>query len=251
MKKFPAAYRSHQPRFSFIIPIYDRDRVVHEAIKSCLNQSFDDFEIVAVLDGSPPRTREIVHSIADRRLRVFEYAEPSGTACRARNRGILEAKGQYVAFLDSDDLSSPTRLEAMDRLFGLSDADVGYGGVKFLPEVSRIDGIGFGDVGLPNPNGFTLQDLKNQNQIYILTACVKRQALLRYGGFRVELRYREDYELWLRLKYRGCKFAHTQNVVSFYRIHETNNELNFKDDDNLYYDQSISLHDKDFLDWGV
>lgn len=80
-----------RPKYSFIIPIYDRTRVVHESILSCLNQTTADFEVIVVLDGSPAETISTVSAIRDKRLRVFSYGSSFGTACRARNRAILEA----------------------------------------------------------------------------------------------------------------------------------------------------------------
>lgn len=242
-----------RPEYSFVIPIYDRVVPVYEAIASCLNQTYSNFEIIAVLDGSPSETREVVAEFKDPRLRTFSYAQSFGTACRARNRGIFEARGKYICMLDSDDISSPRRLQYVSDLRSRLgyDPDVIYGAVSFLPEVNRIEGISFGQKASPTPGGFTLDSLLSTNQIYTLSASIKRSALLRYGGFRVELKYREDYELWLRLKYHNCSFEYTDEILSIYRIHDSNNELNFKADDSRYYAESLQLYRTPFVNWGL
>lgn len=239
-----------RPKFSFVIPIYDREKELHEALLSCLNQDFEDFEIIAVLDGSPDATVEVVRSIKDERLRIFRFPQPSGTACRPRNKGILEARGDFIVFLDSDDLSSPCRLSKTNEIIvNHENVDVIYGAVKFLTESSRIPGIKFGQTGVPNLRGFSLEDLISANQVYITTVAVRKQTLLERGGFRLNLSYREDYELWLRLKYHHCEFRCTDEVLSYYRIHENNNELNFKAADDLYYRQALELYAKPFTTW--
>lgn len=241
------------PRFSFVIPVYDRTRVVYECVLSCLNQTYDDFEVIIVLDGSPPNTIELVNSFAgEKKVKIFKYENPFGTACRARNRGILEAQGDYICLLDSDDISNPDRLAETSRVIDKTAADVVYGAVRFLVDEGRhIEGITFGDVAIPNQAGFSLKDLIACNQIYTLTASIRRSTLLKFGGFRTEMRYREDYELWLRLKFNGASFAFTNHVLSLYRIHGGNNELNFKEKDDVWYQKSISVYRDLFTDWGV
>ncbi|CAA2160559.1 UDP-Glc:alpha-D-GlcNAc-diphosphoundecaprenol beta-1,3-glucosyltransferase WfgD [Methylobacterium brachiatum] len=241
-----------RPRFSFVVPVYDRKRVVRECLLSCLRQTFDDFEIIVVFDGSPAETRDYLSEICShRKIKIFSYAEPFGTACRARNRGIQEASGEYICLLDSDDLSNSTRLETVESLITQTNSDVIYGSIRFLVDAGRIvPGISFGDIAEPNQNGFTLADLIAANQIYTLSASIKREKLLKFGGFRLEMRYREDYELWLRLKYRGATFSFTNAVLSIYRIHGGNNELNFKDNDSHWYNKAIESYKKPFVSWG-
>ncbi len=255
MSAFSLPSIANAPLFSFVIPVYDRQRVVHECIRNCLNQTFENFEIIVVADGSPPATLDVIESYRDDpRVRIFRYADAFGTACRARNRGILEARGEYICFLDSDDFCSVKRLEhvkAVLDVFSGEKPDVVYGSVCFLPEKDRhIEGIDFGDIGRPAPGGFSLEQLIEANQIYTLTASVRRSALLKYGGFRTGMRYREDYELWLRLCFNGARFTYTNEVLAYYRIHGGNNELNFKDNDAIYYQQAIDQYQQPFMDWG-
>ena len=100
---------------SVIIPTYNREKKLIRAIESILNQTYQDFEILVVDDGSTDRTRDLVEEIDDRRIKYL-YQENQG-ACVARNYGIACSKGNYIAFQDSDDLWLPEKLEKQLRIF--------------------------------------------------------------------------------------------------------------------------------------
>ena len=95
---------------SIIIPVYNAEKTIESTINSVLNQTFIDFELIVINDGSTDSTLEIVHKITDPRLKVFSYANANQAA--SRNRGIAKATGEYIAFLDADDLWTPDKLES-------------------------------------------------------------------------------------------------------------------------------------------
>lgn len=97
------------PKVSVVIPAYDREKYIVAAIDSILAQSFADFELVVVDDGSTDGTREVVRGYADPRIRLICHARNLGVAA-ARNEGVRQARGEYLAFLDSDDIAFPDRL---------------------------------------------------------------------------------------------------------------------------------------------
>ena len=97
------------PNFSVIIPTYNREDFINSAIDSVWGQTFSDFDLIVIDDGSTDRTRESVEEYQDSRLRYF-YQNNKGVSS-ARNRGIKESKGKYLAFLDSDDTWVDTKLE--------------------------------------------------------------------------------------------------------------------------------------------
>ena len=97
------------PEISIIIPAYNAESTLIETIESVLQQTFIDFEILVINDGSQDRTKPLAEAISDPRLQVFTY--PNGGVCAARNRGISLAKGKYIAFLDADDLWTRDKLE--------------------------------------------------------------------------------------------------------------------------------------------
>ena len=107
---------------SVIIPSYNREKTIVEAIQSVLNQTYTDLEVIIVDDGSSDNTRVVIQSIHDSRVKYF-YQENAG-ACIARNNGIQFAKGEYIAFHDSDDIWRKDKLEKQMRVLQESKADI-------------------------------------------------------------------------------------------------------------------------------
>lgn len=97
------------PTISVIVPTYNAERTILETIKSVQQQTFPDFELIVIDDGSKDRTLEILQTIKDERLKIFSY-ENGGNAL-ARNRGISHATGEFISFIDADDLWTPNKLE--------------------------------------------------------------------------------------------------------------------------------------------
>ena len=102
------------PEVSVIIPTYNRAKIVTKAIDSVLAQTYKDFEIVVVDDGSIDNTKEVIHNFKNRVIRYTRNRENRGQAY-ARNKGVKIAKGEYIAFLDSDDFWLPNKLALLLR----------------------------------------------------------------------------------------------------------------------------------------
>lgn len=215
------------PLVSVVIPVYDRTDELRSSIQSILDQTFRDFEIILVTDGSPRETLDVlVEFSGNPKVHVFEYPDNTGNAVRGRNRGIIEARGKYVAFQDSDDVAQPRRLEWSVAELEKGEVDVVYGGWR-----ARLDG------------SRQIEDLQDGQEVYspdcdlesLLEACVpcqstvmvRRDALLDVGGLKPEMEYREDHELWCRLAYYGYRFKALHAVLTDLKLHKGNNELNF------------------------
>lgn len=97
------------PTISVIVPAYNAENTILETIGSVQQQTFSDFELIVINDGSNDRTLELLNSLTDSRLKIFSY-ENAGVGV-ARNRGISHATGKFIAFLDADDLWTPDKLE--------------------------------------------------------------------------------------------------------------------------------------------
>ena len=108
--------RDMNPRFSVIMPLYNKERYVKKAIESVIAQTYRDFELIIIDDGSTDNSLEVVRGlkIEDRRLKILTQSN-SGVAV-ARNNGVAASKGEYLCFLDADDWWEPMFLEEMDRL---------------------------------------------------------------------------------------------------------------------------------------
>jgi glycosyltransferase involved in cell wall biosynthesis len=218
------------PLVSFVIPIYDRVDVLRVTVNSALAQTQQVFEVILVTDGSPAQTMAVVEEFRNNPLvRIFSFPTSSGNAVRGRNKGILEAKGKYIAFLDSDDIAAPDRLEVCLPILE-SGVDVVYGGWRALLDGSReIDGLVNGqEVYSPDCDLSMLEKVCVPCQS---TVMVRREVLLNTGFLKHKMEYREDHELWLRLAYNGAKFKSVPHVLTDLRLHAGNNELNFKDND--------------------
>lgn len=234
------------PVFSVVIPIYDRVDELREAIDSTLSQSFRNFELILICDGSPVPTLELVDSYAENcQIKTFRFDTSSGNACRARNKGIELAAGQYVSFLDSDDIAIESRLER--SLFHVFDkgVDVVGGAIEYLVSDNVVRGFTNGQIGFTSED-CTYDMLKQGNRLSTCTVSVARRALMDHGGFRQEMRYREDHELWLRLAYHGCTFYNSPEVFAKYRIHPGNAECTYLDDDSHWFEMALQQHSMPF-----
>jgi len=186
------------PLISVIIPAYNASKTIQETIESVLKQTIQDFEIIVIDDGSIDSTVEIVSGIEDHRLKVFSY--PNAKQAASRNRGFARSTGEFISFLDADDLWTPNKLEA--QLKALQDnpqAAVAYSWShcidekgKFLREASHSTSSG--DVYAK----LLLCDFLDNGS----NPLIRRQALLEVGGFDESLPPAEDWDMWLRLAAR-------------------------------------------------
>ena len=233
--------------FSFVVPVYDRTQQLRESIRSLFRQTDQDFEILLVCDGSPDATLEVVEELAEHpRVRVLQYRSNSGNACRGRNRGIDMARGRFICLHDSDDIAHHERLARTRKAIETHDADGVYGQTRILMDgTRRVDGITNGQV--LDPPEFSFETLKRINLMMTCSVAVRRDLLLRFGGFRAAMRYREDHELWLRLAYHGCRWVRAEGVLCHYRLHGGNAELVLGQDSDHWFDQALYWYDKPFL----
>lgn len=231
------------PLVTVVIPIYDRTDVLIESIESILSQTFQDFELILVCDGSPKSTIDIVKSYeSNEKIRIFYYKNNSGNAVRGRNKAIKEARGKYLAFQDSDDVADSNRLKISIEYMEKYNADVVYGGWRALIDGSRnIDLKDKQEVFSPDSDYEMLKEICVPCQS---TVMAKVDALRRVGGLKTKMRYREDHELWARLAYFGYKFKSIQEVLTNLRLHANNLELQFKENDDHWYRMLLEEHTK-------
>lgn len=202
------------PLVSVIMPCLNAERHIQMAIDSVLAQTFDDFELIVVDNGSTDRTSEILSSVNDPRLRVFTL--PERGVSRARNLGLREARGTFIAFLDSDDTWSTGFLEKMHRALAAdSKAALAY--------------CGWQNLGLPRPRGepFIPPDYETPEKVALLlkitrwpihAALTKLELIRCVGGFDETFVVGEDMLLWLEI---GCthKITLVPEVLAFYHHH--------------------------------
>ncbi len=203
------------PLVSVVLPVYNRAGVVGRALESVLGQGFSDFELIVVDDGSEDDSLAVVESYDDKRVRVVALSENRG-ACAARNKGIELARGQYIAFQDSDDYWEPEKLEKQIKLFKEQPKGIGvlycafwrvYGeNREYIPEEF-----------IKEKEGDLSKSLLLRNFITTQAAVVSRECFEQVGGFDEALSRFQDWELWLRIaeKYRFAYLDQALVEVSY------------------------------------
>jgi glycosyltransferase involved in cell wall biosynthesis len=183
------------PLISVIIPAYNAEKTIQETIESVLNQTFSDWELIVVNDGSQDRTVEVVSQIKDSRIKVFSYANAGVSA--SRNRGFEKSVGEFIAFLDADDLWTPDKLESqLNALHSHPEAAVAYSWTDYIDESSRFlhPGRHITLNGNVYPQMLVRFFLENGSNFL-----VRREAFLKVGGFNESLFMSEDRECCIRL----------------------------------------------------
>jgi glycosyltransferase involved in cell wall biosynthesis len=203
------------PLVSVVIPTRDRCRLVAKAVESALAQTYPSIEVIVVDDGSTEDVAGALAPFAARGLRVIRHDRNLG-APAARNSGIAAARGEYVAFLDSDDEWAPEKVERQVALMlaGRGDVSLVYCGIRKVDESGRVLGY-----KVPTKRGMIFDDLLRENCVGSTSvALVARTALNEVGGFDVSLKSRQDLDLWLRIaRLHAVDFAPEPLVT--YRVH--------------------------------
>ncbi len=188
--------RRENPAVSVVIPTYNRAHVLGRALKSVLAQTFDDFEVLVVDDGSTDDTEDLVTAFGDSRIRYLAQSENRGVGA-ARNRGLREARGEFVAFLDSDDEWHPKKLDRQIAVFRDRPEEIGlvYTGVE------SVFGDGSRRVDLPTRRGNVYEKLLLENVIHGggSNAMIRRNVIATVGFFDEAFPAIEDYDYWLRI----------------------------------------------------
>jgi glycosyltransferase involved in cell wall biosynthesis len=201
---------------SVVIPTYNRAHLVGRAIRSVLGQTFSDFELIVVDDGSTDNTVEVVRGFQDPRIRLVRLAKNCGGS-RARNEGIRVARGEWVAFLDDDDEWLPRKLEL--QVARLSEFDDPRVTVVYCLYII-YDELTGRESPNTNPEANTIHEgevfdhlLRGWRSCHTAGVMVKRSSLLDVGGFDKELPTSHDRDLWLRLAQAGNHFATVKEVL--------------------------------------
>jgi len=189
---------------SVIIPAYNAGKYISEAMESVLTQTYPSYEIIVVDDGSIDRTKETIDGLRVKgevcKIDIkYIYQENKGPAA-ARNKGIKEAKGDYIAFLDSDDLWLPEKLERQMALLRQSNYAMVYSDMSH-----EVDGEEIYRSYLKEKkykfygNGDVYKQLLRENFIFTPTVIVKKAVIKSVGYFDERYKICEDYKMWLKI----------------------------------------------------
>ncbi len=213
------------PKVSIIIPTYNCERYINETISSILSQTFKNFEVIVVDDGSTDQTRKIVGSYGSP---IKLISQSNAGVCAARNRGLREASGQFVCFMDHDDYWYPDKLSSQIKIFSLHP-EVGIVYSRFINWNTDSDGH------FPSPENFEPRvspdeiDTDFSGWVYHLflldswmltsTAMFRSDVLNICGGFDESLPFSEDWDLWLRVT-KEYPIIRMTRPTTLYRQHQ-------------------------------
>ncbi|MBW4683618.1 MAG: glycosyltransferase [Komarekiella atlantica HA4396-MV6] len=210
------------PKVSVIIPAYNAMTYLPETLKSVLKQTFTDFEVLIIDDGSTDNIGQWANDLVDSRVKLI--VQKNQGASVARNTGIAQAKGEYIAFLDADDLWEPTKLEKQVRYLE-NNPTVGLVHTNML--LIDWQGQSSGRVMKSNAEGDALKQLLKQNTIVTSSVIVRNDCLKTVGEFDRNLRYSQDWDMWVRIAAR-YPFAIIKEPLVYYRQHPNNATKNWQ-----------------------
>lgn len=196
------------------IPVYNGEKYLREAIDSILAQTYTDFELLILDDGSTDGTNNVVSSYDDPRIRVMRNAVNSGL-CVTRNRGLSAARGKYIAMLDCDDIACPNRLAQQISFF--ENAPEGFAllgsGLEIISEDGRFQGVSFFWYAPEEIPAVLLF-----NNCFAQSAIMGKAAVLQTEKYSEEVAFSEDYDLWVRIASKH-KVWNIPNTLTKYRLH--------------------------------
>lgn len=214
---------------SIVIPLYNKAKSIANTINSILSQTFQGFEIIVVDDGSTDNSVEVVKAISDNRIRLIQ--KENGGVCSARNRGIIESKYDYVAFLDADDTWDENYLLEQSKL--IQEFPLAYmWGINFA-ELYNGELIHELPTGLPKgyrgyvENYFEMPSKKGRiSDLYCSSSVViKKEAFNISGMFDERIKYSEDIDMWFRIIVK-FPVVFYDKYMAFYHYDAENRAMN-------------------------
>lgn len=216
------------PEISVIMCVYNtNEKYLREAIESILSQSFADFELIIVNDGSEPYVRDVILSYRDNRIKYYENKTNLGIVASS-NLAIEKALGKYIAKMDSDDIAHTQRLQIQYEYME-NHTDTGVVGAVAQFINSRENSPAPPWINLKYPHVFTSKDIENANLFDYCSMCnssafMRRDLFEKFGKYSPSDSYCEDFAFWLRLIGK-TKIENIPKVLVYYRYHDNNATL--------------------------
>lgn len=202
-----------KPKVSIIMPTYNCEKYVAEAIKSILYQTFSEFELIVIDGGSTDNTVNIIHRFKDRRLKIIECAGLGIT--ESRNEGLYHSNAKLVALQDADDLSHPKRLFRQYLQF-CHDRNLAVLGTSYY--LINENGEIIGKKLLKEK--ITFEDFRRGMQLCNGSVMLRKDIVIKEGSFDPVFVQCEDYELYCRLSKKGYKIANLNEFLYYWRVHK-------------------------------
>lgn len=218
------------PLVSVIIPAYNHELYIEEALQSVINQTYKNIQLIVINDGSMDGTGTVIDKVIEQNASFnIKYINKSNEGiCKTLNKGLLLAKGKYVAFLASDDMWTSDRIEKQ-VYFMEENANIGlvFSDNYFirLNKVAQVKGTDYKPIirkcflnGIQNVNMY--EKLLSDDIIPALTVLIRKECFDKVGGFDNNLKA-EDYDMWLRIA-KEYPIAFIDEPLAYYRVHDSN-----------------------------
>jgi glycosyltransferase involved in cell wall biosynthesis len=208
--------KTHKGLVSIIIPTYNQANYLKQALSSVIGQTYEKWEIIVVDNFSTDDTYDVIKKIRDKRIRYFKLRN-YGLVAKSRNLGIWNARGQWIAFLDSDDIWHPMKLEIQLNFFNKYDLLCS----KMLDFSGKFFNCNFGKLTL---NSLGIKEISRYrflagnpipNSSVICKASILKQYKISEDESMIGV---EDFDLWMRMANNGLKIGKIKNVLLYYRI---------------------------------
>lgn len=211
----------NDPLISVILPVFNGAQFLGEAIQSVLDQNYEPLEIIVVNDGSTDSTQQVALNFGDK---IIYVKKENGGVSSARNHGLKLAKGEFISFIDSDDLWLNNKLLLQHILFSKN------------PQIEIIQGLirRFLSPGIKPPKNF-IKDIDEQPTLtlHLGAGLFKKSVFDKIGLFDETMKFSEDIDWFLRAIESRIKFSLIEETTYLYRIHESNMTLDGKNT-NMY-----------------
>lgn len=207
------------PAISVVLPVYNGEAYVREAVESILAQTFTDFELIAINDGSTDGSSAILRELAKRDPRIVLVERPNVGLVSALNEGIQRARAPFIARMDADDVAVPERF-ALQLARMKDEPALGVLG-SFIRIMDKTGcAIRLGDY--PVTPAETARFLEHGSPLAHPSAMMRKDAVLKAGGYRGVFSHCEDYDLWFRVSELGYAIANLPKPLLNYRVHGAN-----------------------------
>ena len=222
LTSFPEPMLPGAPLITVIVPTYNRPELLSQALRSVLDQTFQDFEVVVVNDSGIDVGPWVSSFDEPERIRLLTHSHNIGSSA-ARNTGIRAARGKYIAYLDDDDLYYPHHLESLVEVAEKTGHAVVYSN-SCQVDFSDLGGEEFIERSVVYSGDFRFQDLLVSNQVPVLCVLHQRACVDKVGSFDETLSTHEDWDMWIRL-FHDFPYSHVKKVTCEYRVQQSGGSI--------------------------
>ena len=228
------------PHVSIIIPTYRRWDFLFEAVKSVFNQTYKDWEIIIINDGGESPEGKIIDFLNDPNVHYIEHQNNMGIAS-ARNTGISKSSGDFIAYLDDDDIFYPNHLEVLMNEMAKNNWDVAYTDSHKGSYVGSGKNYKLIKKEVPYSHDYNMNELWKANFIPTLCICHRRACLAFTGLFDPSIQVLEDWNMWLKMSLY-YDFHHIPQITAEYRVRLDETNTTQRTSDEIWKKASLKIY---------